>query len=74
MKTHHSNGNPIYDYVVDFESGSDYERSHFDNYDEALKHYNKHYQKWDYTSLQHRSMDPLTMKDVYETLISNECD
>ena len=69
----------IHDFVVELEcafddafDGVDYVREHFDDLESATEYYETHYDKWTYASLKKRTMDPITMKDVYEHIFTYE--
>ena len=65
----------IYDFVVDCETGTRYQTEHFDDVATALTYYeNKMFEGWEYITLRKRTMDPVTMKDVYEDLYTYEGD
>ena len=64
----------IYDYVVDAETGAKYKNKHFDDYTEALTYYEDIMlnEGWEYISLRKRTMDSVTLGDVYEDLFTYE--
>ena len=66
----------IYDYVVDAETGSKYKTKHFEGFEEALAYYEDLMlnEGWEYMSLRKRTMDSVTLGDVYEDLFTYEAE
>ena len=56
-------------YHVELETGSAYKSGMFETYDEALAYYNKHFDDWEYASIQSREMNPIDLSDIYTTLM-----
>jgi hypothetical protein len=60
----------ITDFVVDAETGTKYKTQYCETYDEAVVWYNTYIcEEWEYVSLRKRTMDPITLRDNYETLM-----
>lgn len=56
-------------YVVDFETETRYVTRFFECFEAARAYFDVHRFNWDYGSLRQRTMDPITLADVYTDIM-----
>lgn len=61
----------IHDFVVTTETGTDYQRFHFDTETEAMTVAESYINTWDYVTVQRRELNMADLTDTYVTIFES---